>query len=473
MSQSREKRLHVWLLMAGTLSLATFSAFAAEEALQKVADEAVDDQVADSETVADSNRALVVFVDKPVPMVEGEEPYFPPVEAIVIPQNEVEGTSQLQSINQFNLAIQQQENEGGAWNSALVETLNGLGNLQQQLQNHSEALSTFDRAIHISRINNGLHTADQLPMVGEIIESHLALGNWEQADLYHGYRFYVQQKAYGSSDPRIIPVLTDLGKWNMRAFSIGYGDALGLRLSTAQIAFNAAYRLLSTHFEPTDERVIPFLHNIASSAFQAAIHPGLINDIDRPEYLMEQDDFRRMLEEEGSSVPRGFGPGEEALLEIVAFHQEAGSPPRILAQAMADLADWYLIFGRRRDAEALYLETWNFLGEQENASELQAELFATAIPIPTFDRTPRLINYRGSERPDRGQLSAGYGDFIFEVSRTGEARRVEIVNEESVENSGQLQRVARELRRNYFRPVLQEGVPVTTENNRVRIRFWY
>jgi tetratricopeptide (TPR) repeat protein len=463
-SQSIERRIALSLISLGLLLFAIAG-------MSHV--RAAEEDVAAEEEEAEAGRALVVFVDKPVPLLEGAEPQFPPVARIVDPQNEVERTAQLQSINQFNLSIQQQENAGGAWNSALFETLSGLGNLQQQLQNHSEALSTFDRALHISRINNGLHTAQQLPIVGEIIESHLALGNWEQADLYYDYLFYIQHRAFGSSDPRIIPVLTELGRWNMRAFSIGFGDSLGLRLSTAQLAFNAAFRLLDTHYGRSDERFTPFLHNIASSAFQTAIHPGLIDEIDRPDYLMEQDDFRRLLDEEGSSVPQGFAPGEKALQEIIAFHEQAGSSPRQLAQAKADLADWYLIFGRRRDAESVYLETWNYLADQENGTRLQEELFATAIPIPTFDSTPRVINYRGSERPDRGQLQADYGDFRFEVSRLGEVRRVQIENEESAANAGQLQRVARELRRNYFRPVLQEGVPVTTENNRARVRFWY
>lgn len=434
---------------------------------------AAEEDVASVEVEAEAGRALVMFVDKPVPLLEGAEPQFPPVARIVDPQNEVEGTAQLQSINQFNLSIQQQENAGGAWNSALFETLSGLGNLQQQLQNHAEALRTFDRAMHISRINNGLHTTEQLPIVAEIIESHLAMGNWERADLYYNYLFYTQHRAFGASDPRTIPVLAEMGSWNMRAFSIGFGELLGLRLSTAQLAFNAAYRLLYTHYGRGDERFTPFLHNIASSAFQTAIHPGLIEEINRPDYLMEQDEFRNLLNEEGSSIPQGFALGESALREIIVFHEQAGSSPRQLAQARADLADWYLIFGRRHDAELLYLETWNYLAEQENGSLIQEELFATAIPIPTYDSTPRLINYRGSERPDRGQLQADYGDFRFEVSRLGEVRRVQIENEESAANAGQLQRVARELRRNYFRPVLQEGVPVTTENNRARVRFWY
>lgn len=465
MSHGIKKRVSAMLLGIGMLFVGIPTVLAAQEELA-VTESEVEEEV-------DAARALVVFVDKPIVLTEGVEPRFPPVPEIVFPPNEVEETADLLSMNQFNLSIQQLENDGGAWNSALIETLTGLGNLQQELQNHIDALETFDRALHISRINNGLYTADQLPVLSEIIESYLALGNWEQADLYHDYQLFVQQRTFGASDPRVIPMLADFGEWNIRAFSIGYGNVLGLRLSTAQIAFNAAFRLLSTHYGRSDERFIPYLHNIAISAYLVAIHPGLVDKLDRTEFLMEQEDFRKMFDEEGSHIPQGFAPGQRALLEIIAYHEEEGSDVRTLARAKADLADWYLLFNRRRDAEELYLDIWNFLGEQENGAALQQELFGKAVPIPTWDMTPRLINPRGSDRPDRGHLRSDFGDYIFEVSRLGEARRVEIVDEETAPNPGHLQRVARELRQQYFRPALEEGVPVTSDDNRVRIRFWY
>lgn len=425
-------------------------------------------------TATMEGRNLVVFIDKPVPLIEGVEPSFPAVAEIIISENDVEGAEQLQSINQYNSSIQNLEEEGGTWNGALIETLSGLGNLQQELRNHGAALDSFDRAMHISRINNGLHNQNQIPLVNEIIESNLAVGNWEQADLYYDYLFYIQQKSFGITDPRIIPILEDLGNWNMRAFSIGYGDVLGLRLSTAQLVFNAAARLVGAHYGRIDERFIPFNMNLAKSAFQVAMHPALINEMDRPDILGEQDNLRRLLNESGSALPMGFRKGELALEQVVAFYEEQENVDvSSLAEAKTNLADWYLIFQRRRDAEVLYLEIWNMLGEQENGSELQAKFFGTPIQIPTYDETPRRINLRGSDRPDRGQLVADYGDFSFEVSRWGEVRRVQLVGEETVENAGQLRRVAREMRRIYFRPTLVDGVPVLTEDNRVRVRFWY
>lgn len=425
-------------------------------------------------TTTMEGRNLVVFIDKPVPLIEGVEPSFPDIAEIIIPENEVEGTEQLQSINQYNVSIQNLEVEGGAWNGALIETLAGLGNLQQELRNHGAALASFDRAMHISRINNGLHNQNQIPLVNEIIESNLAIGNWEQADLYYDYLFFVQQKSFGLTDPRIIPILEDLGNWNMRAFTIGYGDVLGLRLSTAQLVFDAAARLIGSHYGRVDERFIPFNMSLAKSAFQVAMHPALINEMDRPDILGVQDNLRRALNESGSALPMGFRKGEMALEQVIAYYEEQEVVDiAALAEARTNLADWYLIFERRRDAEALYLEIWNQLSEQEDGAELQAKLFGSPIQIPTYNETPRRINLRGSERPDRGQLLADYGDFSFEVSRWGEVRRVELISEETIENAGQLRRVAREMRRIYFRPMLVDGVPVMTEDNRVRVRFWY
>ena len=74
--------------------------------------------------------------------------------------------------------------------------------------------------MHVSRVNTGLNTVDQIPIVQNMIDSHAALGQWAEVDLYQNYLFYIQQRTYGPNDPRIIPV-QQLGEWNMQAFGIG------------------------------------------------------------------------------------------------------------------------------------------------------------------------------------------------------------------------------------------------------------
>ena len=127
----------------------------------------------------------------------------------------------------FERAIEAIEENGGAWDSQLVEQLSSLGSLQQQRLNHPAAIESYKRAIQISRIAQGLHTPDQIPLLESMIDSLIISENWEQADLYSDYLFFVQHKAYGIDDPRLIPAIERLASWNIMAFNLGYGDQLG------------------------------------------------------------------------------------------------------------------------------------------------------------------------------------------------------------------------------------------------------
>ena len=84
----------------------------------------------------------------------------------------------------------------------------------------------------MSRVNTGLNTVDQIPIVQNMIDGHAALGQWAEVDLTE--LPVLHSTAYlWPYDPGIIPVLQQLGEWNMQAFGIGLGDTLGLRLSAA------------------------------------------------------------------------------------------------------------------------------------------------------------------------------------------------------------------------------------------------
>ena len=415
----------------------------------------------------------VVYIDVPVPLIDGVDPVFPPVPAMPVATDASPSQEQAESIRRYTEAIAGIEAQGGVWDISLTEELTAMGSLLQQQGNHLAALETFDRAMHVNRINSGLHTTDQVAIVNEIIESYMVLGNWGQVDLYHNYLFYIQQKAYGPEDPRIIPVLAELGRWNLRAFSMGFGEILGLRLSTAQIMFNAAARMVGLHFGRDDERFIPYLHNVARSAYQVALNPQLMTEMDRPDYLKVQDMLRTQLNERTPVVPQGYRDGEAALLEILAFYGEENQDPYLLAEATANLGDWYMIFQQRRNGHELYRRAWELLAEQDDGAALQQRLFGQLQPIPTYTQLPRLVNRRGAETPARAQLTMDFVDLSFEVSRNGEVRDVAILNEETSANAGHFGRVARELRRTVFRPLLVDGEPVQSSDHRVRIRYWY
>jgi len=166
--------------------------------------------------------------------------------------------------------------------------------LQQQQFNHLGAIEAYRRAVQINRITLGLHTPDQIPLLENMIDSYVAIENWEQADLYSNYLFFIQHKAYGINDPRVIPAIERLALWNIRAFNMGYGDQLGTRLSTAQMLLSAGLRIVASHYGRQDERFLQYLRDLARSAYYVKTYPEYLVGMDQPEFRAKQENLRQL-----------------------------------------------------------------------------------------------------------------------------------------------------------------------------------
>lgn len=419
------------------------------------------------------SRSPLLYFDMPVAVEDGLDPVMPLRPPPVDPESDPEFSMRLDSIREYSSTVSDIELDGGAWDGGLVEELAALGRLQQQQGDHLTAIETLDRAVHVNRINSGLYTLEQIPVVEQLIQSYMALGNWEQADIYNNYLFHVQQKAYGADDPRLIPVLDRLATWNIQAFKIGYGNLRGMRLRQSQIMFNAAARMVGIHFGREDERYINYQRHVANSAFLVASNPDLMLEIDRPEYRNMQQMLAQKLNEQRRVQPPGFRTGERALMEIARFYQEQGDDPYALAEAITHLADWYLIFDRRRGTLENYKLAWDILQELENGEELTEQLFGKVVPLPTFASSiePPAAFYRNEDGTE--VLNFDYADLTFDVTTSGTVRNVESISEETEENQAQLSKLRISVRSMRFRPLIVDGEPQHSTGNHFRYRYWY
>lgn len=420
----------------------------------------------------------VRFVDVPVPLGAGagQESVVPDFVAEPVPAlGEMQVRQRRDAIADYNARVTEIETAGGAWDQALAEELAALGRTQQGLREHEAAIATLDRALHVNRINAGLHTLEQVPVVEAMIDSYTALGNWSQADLYQNYLYFVQHRAYGLDDPRMIPVLEKLGRWNLEAFTIGLGEPLGMRLATAQLLFNIARRLVGTHFGTEDERYVSYLRHVARSAYLVALHSEFVAEAGRPQYRVTREQLQDALMASGPTTMRGFASGVEALQEIVAFYEEGAYRPYLAAEAIANLADWHLLFDRRNTARRLYAQAWEILAGEDNGRELQARLFGQVVPIPTFAELPTnlLLGASSGRDGDGAGLSMGHIDVRLSVTDFGALRGIEVLSEKTEANANQFSQLRREIRNTVFRPLLMDGELVASEGHVFRYRYWY
>ena len=74
---------------------------------------------------------------------------------------------------------------------------------------------------------------------------------------------------------------------------------------------------------------------------------------------------------------------------------------------------------------------------------------------------------------NRSELSADYVEFRFDVTEYGAVRNVEVLSEETAANNRQFMQLSRVLRESRFRPLLEEGLPKSSQGHVFRYRYWY
>jgi tetratricopeptide (TPR) repeat protein len=388
-------------------------------------------------------------------------------------QDAAEAIARLEAIDNYNAVIAELEGEGGVWNSDLTEELYSLGTLLQQQGSHEEAIKLFDRAVHINRINLGLHAVEQVPAIESKIQSYLALNQWQDADLTFEYLYYIQRRAYGTRDPRLIPVLSSIAEWNLRAFHLGHGEALGMRLNNALMFWNAAARMVKTYYGRQDERFVTYLRGIANSSYLLSRNPEMMAELGSPQFRNELAVNRVHLGQSDEYESRGYSSGAQALTEILRYELDKRDDVLALADAFANLADWYLIFGRRRAAEEQYGNAWRLLANQPNADALHKAYFGRVVPMPSFVGEENKGHEINSLMQGEVPLESDYADIMFEVNDSGIVRDVRVISAETEDNKDQLSRLRRMVRNSYFRPIIKDGVPQRSEDHVFRYQYWY
>jgi hypothetical protein len=328
--------------------------------------------------------------------------------------------------------------------------------------------------LQVSRINYGLDNLEQVPVVEQLINSHLGLGQWGKADQYHNYLYYTQKKAFGRGDPRMIPVLDRLANWSMSVFNTGYGDAVGLRLLTAFSSYRAASEIVSFHFGEEDERYVNYLKDMAATAYLVARNQEIIDEAIRSEYRSSQAMFEDELRKTDSINPSGYNDGLQALERIVDHYADNDDLPADYAQALVGLGDWELVFDRRRKARRYYLEAYEVLSALDQGNELIQAYFGSVKPLPELTKiSQQLPVSTASDREEAGVSYSGSVDVIFDVTRYGAVTKLRVLTEESEANSAVLSLLRRQIRNTVFRPIVFEGELIRTPDNHFRYRYRY
>ena len=235
---------------------------------------------------------------------------------------------------------------------------------------------------------------------------------------------------------------------------------------------SAGLRIVASHYGRQDERFLQYLRDLARSAYYVKMYPEYLAGMDQPEFRAKQENLRQKLNSR-TIYPRSFSLGEAALMDIIKYYIEEDGSVFAIAEAITHLADWYLIFERRADAQERYLQAWSLLSTEANGDELKKSLFGQVTPLPTFIEEPKNLEMRAASPKARSELQYSIADVSFTVSPTGAVRDLVVLAEENEGNANLFSRLRRSVRFSKFRPAIENGRPVSSKGHIFRYRYWY
>jgi len=354
----------------------------------------------------------------------------------------------------FLEAIQDIETEHGAYAAELSEQMLSLGLALQQQERHGEALDVLKRGVHLARINNGLYSVEQIPLLEAQIQSYMALGEYSEADDRQSYLYRVQVRSLSSSEERVAALLRQ-ADWQYRAYHLSMGmQGLG-RLTTMWELYAQALNEIIDEDGSKSPRLLDPLQGMLRTQYLIAANqdPNANNNVAMAfssDYSAQQEAsrfyaYRSQIYEKGRSV----------IVSIYDIHKTAhgaGSPQA--AEAVAQLGDWALWNGKEDEADEVYQILLTELGASDAAKAVEARIFDEPMPLPDVDGI----------RPLPQTRSAKPGDILLEFGVSAEGRVTDLVRQDgNADRDDQAYRLMRELRKTIFRPRYEAGQPVETE----------
>ncbi len=364
-------------------------------------------------------------------------------------------------LDKFYQAIQS-EQALSPYNPTLSESFYNLGLALQHNQQHQEALDNLRRALHIIRINSGIYSLAQSPVLRAIIDSHRALNRVEDTTADYHHLFWLHVKSFGENDPRLIPVLNELSHWHLSAYTLDPDDAAFDHLATSHSLNSAALGLAEA--APYTTRV-ELLRTQALTSFFLAGHEG---DDWRSAY---DSRFRFNTEPLNAGLPaRGevltsssYRNGRVAYEEIIAIlEQQPTATAEEKIRAYTELGDWYLLFNRRESALATYAQALNLARQMPAPENVTNQFFSAPQLLPA-------IWVDGAAAVDVANPATSYVEARLDVSKTGTPSNVEVVASLPKDDVILRRTVRSRLKKARFRPRFVDGVATDTQGMLIKI----
>jgi hypothetical protein len=332
------------------------------------------------------------------------------------------------------------------------------------------AVAAFERARHIVRVNYGLSSFEEAPLLRQLVQIEEAKGNAATA-------WDLEQKLIGllrrHGGPRAAPMLREIAdkrvdvleryvagefppQIQLGCYYSGPPRLDGTETVPESCGSGSRRSVKQALYEETRLYYVDTIEMILLSEGAAADEvPELYLSLVRAMYAARNDSNTE-------------GDGRAQLRAVHSRLVKYSKPLLDQMNALVNIADWGLRFaGGRKENDAAF-QAYEALYERFRQEGLEQafvdEVFSPSVPVMLPALSPnRLVS---SETPD----SSSYIDVAFEITKYGEGRAIEILDTSTSTTEAARLRLRDLVRRSRFRPRMADGA--FEDPSRVVVRYY-
>jgi hypothetical protein len=175
------------------------------------------------------------------------------------------------------------------YDHAFLEPLFDQGRRRQESGEHSEALSDFNKAWQVSRINYGLYHDSQLALLDSMIECEIQLEDWEAVDKHYAYMEHLYRRLYNIDDARLEHGLQKISSWHISALNINLDGKRIEHLRKANSIFKLRLKVAELTLSADDPKFASLHRSIQFSERQLYRASDLSKEIVRVQRRVRRD----------------------------------------------------------------------------------------------------------------------------------------------------------------------------------------
>ena len=355
------------------------------------------------------------------------------------------------SITDYMEAIDNSEGQFGAYATELSELYLGLGNALYAGEEYTEALNAFQKGMQIERVNYGLSSLSQSPYLFSIADTERYLGNWDKSQQALERVYTINSNNYGEVDVRMLGVLDKILAWYMDSYKDRRPKGGYANLVISERIAQRMYEILNKDMSLDDPEAPDRFRRLGYLQHVIAVHLKEHGEPSESGLSISMSGSSGRPNKATTSHLH-FLRGKLALEKVIAsVIQQPNSTETDQALAIAELGDWYLVFGQKAPATAAYQLALDVLETSEDPQQTREDLFGLPRMIEfSMTKSPPMA---AGDQPTESQL-----ELAMTISTYGVPNNIEVVNPPESLSKEALRDIRRDTRGKRFRPKLVNGL---------------